>query len=564
MKIQGRENNLALKWNVIDLIIVLSFALFASFYQLNRAIGNSLFLFLSSDMDNSASFAACLDQPELFEGDEVLADKRNFDFYATIHVPIARIFSRFTGDYASPLILLVGLHVFLQVFGFYLFGRQLFESRYWAVLLAILTMVYVPLGMGEFWGIFYDSLARFSFQAVLPFLLAAVLYWRNKPVIWPGLLFAAGLMMYLHPVSAPCWGFAVWLSLWLFLPKAWNITKRSCFMFFTGIFFILGALPFTLSYMGTHIKVPPQDYNLIMEIIRYRYARGLFDIPYGITSFFKNIAFTRIVIAGIIGLIYVFVYHRQERRKVAVFLLWIAAILFISVVMPFSEQIIAARNSSVPELFNFPRCFRYVFPLMLVFCLWPFVAISKNSNSEKSRKLAVIIGLIFVSVWGGRQMYKEIKFLYNKNCFIFNPDKTKASQTIDMLNAIKRLTPPKSRLMVMSSMRDLAVRYYAQRPLVYSGKDGGVLNYTSRDGLIKWYRKTKAIDKVTEEIIGLEDNLKIRLLLDLSRQLDAQYLVVDRSEFSEDYFISKNAPVYYNNLFILLNVGTFTDSVKGK
>ena len=101
---------------------------------------------------------------------------------------------------------------FLQLLGFYFFGRVLFRSRFWALLLALLTaMPFLDVGVGEIWGIWRDALPRISFQTVLPYLLTLVVLWRSQPRRWPWLMILAGLMVYLHSVSTPAWA---WRSGW--------------------------------------------------------------------------------------------------------------------------------------------------------------------------------------------------------------------------------------------------------------------------------------------------------------------------------------------------------------
>src|SRR5437870_715799 len=201
-----------------DGVIVLAFGLLALIFYLGRWGGAYPFVFLESDAANIAGFAAAWDHPELFQGDELLGDQRNFGIYSTIHIPLIRALAKLTGDYGTAFIFLLGPHVFIQALGFYILGRVLFQSRYWATLLAIVTMMPVWLNLGEYWGIYDDPLPRVSFQALLPYLLAGTFYWRSNPAVWPWLLGFAGALIYVHPVSAPGWILAVWLGMWAFQP----------------------------------------------------------------------------------------------------------------------------------------------------------------------------------------------------------------------------------------------------------------------------------------------------------------------------------------------------------
>ncbi|MDO8559756.1 MAG: hypothetical protein Q7S23_01825, partial [bacterium] len=194
-------------------------------WQFGRWQGAYPFAFLSGDSANIAGFAAALDHPGNFTGDAILSDPANFRFYQTIHLPLIRALTKITGDYGTSFIWLLGWHVLVQAVGFYILGRILFHRRYWAALYAIMTLVPVQLNL-EFWGAWSDPLPRFSFQALLPYLLAAALRWRSSPIAWPWLMAAAGVLVYVHPVSAPGWGLALWLGFVWGAPAAWSYQKK--------------------------------------------------------------------------------------------------------------------------------------------------------------------------------------------------------------------------------------------------------------------------------------------------------------------------------------------------
>ena len=190
---------------------------------------------LSGDGGNIASYAAALDHPGWFSSDPVLGNSNNIGIYATIHIPLIRLLDRLTGDYGLAYTWLVFPETFLQLLGFYILGRVLFKNRSWAFLLAFLTaMMVINIGLGEIWGVWRDALPRVTFQSLLPFLLALVLVWKDRPGRWPWLMIIGGLLVYVHPISAPAWGFAIWLSLWLLHPKGWNWKRRILVMLGLG------------------------------------------------------------------------------------------------------------------------------------------------------------------------------------------------------------------------------------------------------------------------------------------------------------------------------------------
>src|SRR3990172_6936905 len=234
-----------------DLLFILVFLLYAGWYFLGRLEANYPVVILSGDGGNIASYAAASDHPGWFKNDPALGDSNNIGVYATIHIPLIRALYHLTGDYGLAYTWLVFPETFLQLLGFYILGRILFKNRFWAFLLAFLTaMMVITIGLGEIWGVWRDALPRVTFQSLLPFLLALVLVWKDKPGLWLWLMIFAGLLVYVHPISAPAWGFAIWLSLWLLHPKEWNWRRRILVMLGLGLVFLIPLIPFAINYFS--------------------------------------------------------------------------------------------------------------------------------------------------------------------------------------------------------------------------------------------------------------------------------------------------------------------------
>jgi len=548
--------NFLKKFTLVDVIIVLAFALFASLYQINRVAGNNFFQFYASDSESIACFAAAIDHPELFKEDEVLANPDNFSFYSTLDIPFIRAITKLTKNYASGYLSLVGLLIFLQAFGFYLLGRALFQNRYWAALLAVVTLVHVPLALGDFWGMYQDPLPRITFQTALPYILTAVFYWRFKPAMSLLLLGITGLCMYLHFGSVPTWGLSIWLGLRLFLPASWGLRKRIGFMFLAGIIFLLGSLPFLINYFDkTHSQSPIDDINLISAILRYRLPDVFFDISLSFTKFISNLTFLRVSLFGIVSAIYVFLRYRDERKKIGLIGLWILGILITAVIIPFILQLnikVLTQNGTLI------RNLRYLFPLMLIFCLWPFVVISRDSPSKRNRKIALIAGFILVLGWSSKQMYKHIVYLNDKGYLLPNAAKTRNDEIIDVLNAVKQITPAGSKILSLASFSDLTIRYYALRPLVYSFKDAASFSFSNNHAeLIKWYEKAKEANNVVK--YKQDDISKINKILSLARRFKAEYLIINRSQFLDSFISSSPDILYRNDLYVLIKIDNDPD-----
>ncbi len=185
---------------------------------------------------------------------------------------MVRLLARWTGDYGRATNVTLGLHVFLFLLGWYWFGRLILGPPAWAGAWTFLQLAWMPLNMGEFWGPWPDVLPRWTFQALLPYLLGAVLtVARCSPLSWPLLGALTGALVYVHSVSTIPWGFAVWSSLW-FLPMHRAITwkQRAGWSVLYGGCCALAIAPFARLYLQEKQYGPATQHDLLLEAMRYR------------------------------------------------------------------------------------------------------------------------------------------------------------------------------------------------------------------------------------------------------------------------------------------------------
>ena len=265
---------------IFDVGCALAFAVIALGYYGARWNGARHFADLDSDAGMIASFVVALEEPEHFARDPLLHDPRNFDYYATLQVPVVRALSRLTGDIGRAFILPTAPLIFAQLLGFYLLGRVLLHQRGLALVLSLVTLpvMNVP-AIGDYWGTMGFTTPRDWFQAFLPYLLAAALRFGARPGAWLGVMFGAGLLMYVHPVSAPAWAAALWLSMAWALPATLGLRRRAAWMIAAGTMSAIAALPFVVTYMTAHEHGATTDYAETYAIIAYRFLPGLLDLP---------------------------------------------------------------------------------------------------------------------------------------------------------------------------------------------------------------------------------------------------------------------------------------------
>src|SRR5919199_1777723 len=482
---QTRKWVLLKHFNIVDGLTILGFALFSVIYFLGRWKGAYPFIFLGGDAANIASFAAAWDHPKLFLGDQALGNPSNFRFYATIHIPILQALFRITRDYGSAFISLLAPHIFIQTLGFYLFGRLVFQSRYWAILLAIVTLAPVWLNLGEYWGISPDPQPRFSFQALLPYILAATFYWGQQPSSWPWLMAATGSLIYVHPVSTPGWGLAIWLGFLALKPVYYSFKKQLAYMLMAGVVFLGVGLPLLIYYLSNHAHGATANYKEIYELMITYFGEGYLDIPWAIKEF--------------------------------ILLMWQKGLLpFFTVSLPLILWLRREDRQTV-----------------LLVSLWLLVEIAKKYGNTR---IIAVIGALLVILWAYQPkpdfvrtglIFSELLQCWRQgNLVCMN---VADSRSLEALEAISRLTPPTSRILPLGEIAQaysLAIRYYALRPVVYSYKDVGVLGYANHAEFIKWHQKNHKMKKIEKE---KNSQIQLQEVKKLSQELGAQYCLVDNN-----------------------------------
>lgn len=556
---QIREWAIWKNFNIVDGLTILGFALFSILYFLGRWKGAYPFIFLGGDAANIASFAAAWDHLNLFLGDQALGNPSNFRFYATIHIPIIQSLFRITRDYGSAFISLLAPHIFIQSVGFYILGRVLFKSRYWAVLLAIVTLVPVWLNLGEYWGIYSDPQPRFSFQALLPYLLAATFYWGQQPSSWSWLMAATGSLIYVHPVSTPGWGLAIWLGFLGLKPVSFSFKKQLAYMLMAGVFFLAVALPWLIHYLSNHAHGATANYKEIYEIMITSFGKGYLDIPLAIQEFILLMCQKGLLLLATVSFLVILWLRREDRKPILLVSLWLVGILIASIGIPMTEQLIARAYNLIPVQLDLVRGLRYIVPILLLLCLWSLVEIVKKYGNTK---IVALIGAILVIFWAYQPkpdflrtglIFSELLQCWRQGSLVCM--NVADSQSLEALESISRLTPPSARILPLGEIAQaysLAIRYYALRPVVYSYKDAGVLGYANHAEFIKWYQKTqkmKEVEKEKNHQIQLQDVKK------LSQELGAQYCLVDNSlPFMSNSNLNREKLIYKNQVLSLMKI----------
>jgi hypothetical protein len=543
------------RWDWLAIIIFLAYA---GWYFLGRLEANYPVVLLSGDGGNIASYAAALDHPDWFKNDPALGDSNNIGIYATIHIPLIRLLDRLTGDYGLAYTWLVFPETFLQLLGFYILGRLLFKNRFWAFLLAFLTaMMVINIGLGEIWGVWRDALPRVTFQSLLPFLLALVLVWKDRPRYWPWLMVFAGLLVYVHPISAPAWGFAIWLSLWLLQPRGWSWKHRILVMLGLGVLFLIPIIPFAINYLHYNARGQAVDYTTVMTVLQIYSPANLLNAPAALGTFLWNSTLSLLLPVALVGFVVTWLIKKEDRVAIKVILLWAAGIFIISILVPSVERLIEQRLHILPLETELVRCLRYFVPLLLLFWLWPLAELAPRLVNQWARSAVFALGIVLFGFWGATNRPDVSAMLRVVTCISKARLVCESNRPIDGLIATLRTqTQPGEGVLFfnqdpVNTSQTLSVRYAALRPMVYTERDSGILGYADRAALPFWLETTEQWESL-RTIADPQERLKG--LVSMALRLNAVYLVIDFKVAPQMIDTMPATMVMQNDGYILLKV----------
>ncbi|HTY22479.1 MAG TPA: hypothetical protein VMC85_05080 [Desulfomonilaceae bacterium] len=540
----------------VDGVILCGFVLFSLGSFLARWKGINPFVFLGSDAGIVSSFVAAYEHPDLFQGDALLGNFGNFRYYLAIHPLLIYTISKLTGDYGSAYIFLLLFTPLIQASGFYLLGRVLFESRYWALLLSIITICPIALPIREFWGIYDDPLPRSLFHACLPYLLAAAFYFRRNYKMWPWLMAAAGLLFYVHPVSTTPWGFAVWVGMCAFLPNEWGLIKKLSYMFAMGTIFIAVVSPWAANFLHVHDQAGCVgiQYYQVVDIIGDRVGKELLSVGLAIQMWGQEFFswpmcfYTAWALCAVAVASYLRPNVRTDFLLVAA---WGFGILFVTVGVTFTEETICGLYGLPRFQMDSIRGIKYFVPLILLFSLWPLAEVAKKNHLGSLRQACIMFaGAVLVAAWA----YQNPPVLFCEAARswaqgrLMPPISGNEQAIIEAMDAVRKNTPPGSKILPV--VLPLETRYSALRPVVYAYKDGGIFADTNYSALLKWAQIKKELEEIAEQKMG--PSRKLEILVALASRLGAQYLITD---FPIDSALASSVGgkvVWSNNLFALL------------
>ncbi|MDH3685487.1 MAG: hypothetical protein OEP95_04635 [Myxococcales bacterium] len=521
--------------NRTDAAVLVAIVLYAFLFQLGRTWFVDPFPFLGADASKIASFAALADHPDAFPGDELLGDPEHAGVYLTVHVPMIRWLAKGTGEYGTAFASLLGFHVLLHGIGFYVLGRVLFRSRGFAALLTLLVIVPIKLPLYTQWGAPHDPMPRFGFQMLLPFLLAAVVAGRHHPWRGPLVLAATGLLMYVHPVSTPGWAFAIWLSLWLYLPATWSLLQKLGFQFFAGLAFLAAAGPFLANYLLSHARGTSGDasFDQVRPIMEGIFPPGYLDVGLALRVFAERFSGPEglVLLTGAAGAAFVVASMRGDRRLPLMVLTWLGGILLVALGLPYLDQLRMRAYGTAPVQIDLIRGLRFGMLFALLFSLWGLaewhrVWAGREIGSAR-RLLPAALAALFVASWvvthPPAQVVDAAACVARGRLRCPPPAWGPVSEG---LRFVREDTPAGSTFLPTRTGFGLQVRYYGLRPVLHNRWDFGLLVYSDHDATLAWHELHLASEAALAQPGAAA---RQAAHLELAAALDADYALLDRS-----------------------------------
>ncbi len=522
-----------LTFNLSDWLAILCFCLLALIYQVANSSRGFPTVILGGDAANIASFAAGRAFPQLFSGDAILGDLSNIGLYVTVHIPIAIGLEKLLGNFGLAYSVLLFPHIFFQYFSYYLLGRVIYNNRYWAFLFCLAVSAPLELAGGEIWGAVGDGMPRFTYQVLIPFILILLLsVWRERPQRWPWVMLIAGLMAFVHPVSTPTWGFALWLGLWPCMPSAYDLRRKLLEMFKMGLILALALLPYASIYL-TYYKggTTSSDYDLVYFILTNYFPYDLLNIPAAVQTLLNATSQYGLLWFGLIGLTLTFLLFRPERGRLKQMLTWMAGIIFVTILVPFVEQTIERTFRIIPLQTELMRGMRYLVPFLFIFWFYPFAELTSRSRRPWLIRSVFLIGTFLAITW--LSLNPPLPFITTPKvltCWVQGnficPTETDYA---DALTHIRNDTPEKASFVVFLRNRwsGIEVRYLGLRPMAYAYKDRGQLAFTNFDALQTWYYYLRRENAIYSRNTSPTLEVQQERMIDFALDAEANYMLTD-------------------------------------
>jgi len=231
------------------------------------------FTSLSNDQYNIIPVCAKKDNPNLFQGDEIVGDLKGVSYYTPFFVDVIRVLALPDHNYFRGLNLLVLITTVVFMFGWWLLF-SLFGNNWVAAVGAFFFRGILWVPGNEFSGVagIWTMVPRTVFLALLPWVIWLWFRYRRSSVGWLLTCFLCGLLANVHPISGVavavgiCAGEFAWT-----LAESKNLKNALLKSLLGGSCILAGASPFIWTYLSqvgskTGMDIVQLDQDLRMRL----------------------------------------------------------------------------------------------------------------------------------------------------------------------------------------------------------------------------------------------------------------------------------------------------------
>lgn len=540
--------------------LFLMIALFLQWYLFKHDI-NDFHIVLNADGGNITSFIAGWLYPERFTHDLVLHDTNSFAFYLSGSIPFTLLFHLGFGlDLGTAFSLAYAPLIFIQLVGFFLLGKRIFNNGYVALSLSLLSLLTCSVGAGEFWGLLNEPLSRQWHNTLFPYFILLLISWVDTPRRWFWLFALAGVSVYLHPVGAPALAFIVGFVLFTTRPSTLSWYKHILYLGISCFGFFLTAAPFTYLYLNSFPAL--ETLKTTQDIASHMYqdvylaninawvAFKQFFIPNATltleepfwtsllqhnmikakstTSLIRNNWNILLLVLGSIGFLYSYQKASKEKNKntkeqISLFIKISIGLIIVSFVLPFIDQTIAKIYNRNPVQYDLARNIRFLIPILYIGLLY----LVMETNNKHRIKLCLFC-VCFAFYFNTPTLFKHAIREYKKG--VPAPVLKVHKDSAILLEYLKKLPPQKILPLGTnwSSQRDgLAIRYIAHQSVVYSPKDKNALAYSNSPDYWRWITLNELNSQITNQKLSLSE--RSQSLTKMIKETDADYLYLDNN-----------------------------------
>lgn len=532
-----------------DLFVLLGLLVYAFLVHVGR-VGDSLDgLDLATDPAMYAAIAAAWDNPANFAADAVFSNPAFFATHVTLVVKLAAFFAE-DGNYALGYLKITGAVLFLHLSAYYLLGRLLFGQRWKALVFCLLMSLCYWTPWGTYWGAGYrDYTPRTLFDAFFGLLLCALFHVRQRPVLWLPFMFAAGLLVHVHSVSALPAAAGFWLCFAANRPKDKSMASHLTFLVLAGLMFLLPLAPYALVYLGggEGMQLSADDVAFMDRLTRLRFSPEYADWRYGMAKFYKQYTLNLVLPLALFST-WVLLRHGDSReRLVCKHLYLLVAGVYLVLALYVADQEISHSLGRMPLEMDLGRVHRFLaFYGIALALLAANHLLRRFTQKGCGRILARVfaLGLVLGLFLGSQQdMVRSAARWYwasldeNRYQAVYG----EGLLVRELVEAVEKHVAPGESVFLESEMQ--AIRSIAHRSLTWCIKDACLFYYP---------RAVKPLEVWTGVTLGL--GIGRTAPLDAALATNADFLVSESGEDRAFLESLGHEVVWENNRYLLVRI----------